>query len=93
MSEDMVPCTHPGVSCAEIRRRVEALLDGECDPVESRELESMIEACPQCMEGLGQDATIRRLLRRCCSEQAPAELRTRITTRIRVTWTRAEFRG
>lgn len=85
MSDSENRCGNPG-HCAEVRRRLHALLDGECDPVESRKLERHVRECPACFEDLGCERALRDLLRRCCCEPAPTELRRRITTRIRVTY-------
>ena len=85
MSDSENRCGNPGY-CADVRRRLHALLDGECDPDETRDLEKHIRECARCSEDLGCERALRALLRRCCCEPAPTELRRRITTRIRVTY-------
>lgn len=77
--------------CEEVRRRLYLLLDGECDPEESRLLEEHIARCPECVEEFGSEQALRRLLRRCCQQTAPVELRHRITTQIRVTYRSVRF--
>ncbi|WP_053411610.1 mycothiol system anti-sigma-R factor [Corynebacterium lactis] len=78
--------------CKDVHRRLHAFLDGECDPDERRFLDEHIHECPQCLEEFGSEQAIRQLLRRCCQQSAPAELRRRITTRIRVSYTSVDYR-
>ena len=47
-----------------------------------------IATCPECTECVGSEEALRRLLRRCCRQEAPVELRRRISARIRVTYLR-----
>lgn len=74
--------------CADVRRRLWLLLDGECDPADAEALRRHIAGCPGCTDCVGGEEAIRRLLQRCCRQTAPVELRQRITTRIRVTYLR-----
>ncbi len=74
--------------CDEVRRRLWSLLDGECDVEEARALRMHIATCPECTECVGSEEALRRLLRRCCRQEAPVELRRRISARIRVTYLR-----
>ena len=85
MNDSANPCGHPG-TCADVRRRLDSLRGGACDPEESRILERHIRECPRCLEDVGCERALRQLLRRCCCEPAPVELRRRITTRIGVTY-------
>ena len=78
--------------CQDVHSRLHAFLDGECDSEERRFLEEHIHKCPQCLEEFGSEQAIRRLLRRCSQQHAPEDLRQRITTRIRVSYTRVEYR-
>lgn len=78
--------------CAEVHRRLYEFLDGECDPAEREFLDKHIHECPQCLEEFGSEQAVRQLLRRCCQQSAPAELRQRITRRIRVSYTSVQYR-
>lgn len=49
-------------------------------------LQRSVEDCPECVETLGIEEEIRALLRMCCCEPAPVELRARITRQLRVTY-------
>ncbi len=97
MTHDMgqMPDKHDGSEseeCQDVHRRLHAFLDGECDPAEKQFLDEHIHECPECLDEFGSEQAIRELLRRCCQQSAPEELRRRITTRIRVSYTSVEFR-
>lgn len=78
--------------CQDVHSRLYAFLDGECDQAERKYLEDHIHQCPECLEEFGSEQAIRRLLRRCCQQPAPEELRQRIATRIRISYTSIEYR-
>ncbi|WP_295642768.1 mycothiol system anti-sigma-R factor [uncultured Corynebacterium sp.] len=58
-----------------------------------KELQRHVDECPQCLQALGLEQQVRELLRSCCSQPAPTELRTRITTQLRVRYEVRRYRG
>ena len=59
---------------------------GGCDENIRAMLQYHVESCPTCFEHLGVEREVRQLLRSRCEEIAPQELRTRITTQLRVVY-------
>lgn len=92
MNEQNGNCTHDE-TCGEMRRRLLVLLKKDCTPEASREVETILDSCPECMDEFRSDGVLRTALQRCCCEQAPENLRARITSKIRVTYVRAEYRS
>lgn len=77
-------------SCEEAQRRLYELLDAELEGELLAKLQAHVERCPQCHEIADVEAHIRAVLRRSCSEEAPAELRARI---VAVTIRRTTYRS
>ncbi|MGV0409788.1 mycothiol system anti-sigma-R factor [Corynebacterium resistens] len=65
--------------------------DGGCEARE--ELQRHVDECPQCLQALGLEQQVRQLLRSCCSQPAPSELRARITTQLRVRYEIRRYEG
>ncbi|WP_051259979.1 hypothetical protein [Corynebacterium sputi] len=84
-------CTHEE-SCEDMRQRLLVLLSRDCTADASCEVEAILESCPECMDEFRSDRVLRNALRRCCCEEAPDTLRARITSEIRVTYTRTQYR-
>ncbi|MFP7366353.1 mycothiol system anti-sigma-R factor [Corynebacterium callunae] len=70
--------------CPEFFDDMHQLLDEQLSADECARLRSHAEDCPKCMQLLEAEAEFRSLLRKCCCESAPTELRQRISYRIRV---------
>jgi mycothiol system anti-sigma-R factor len=58
--------------------RVYHYLDGEMTVWKRRAIRRHLDECPPCAEGFEFEVEIRRVIAVSCSEEAPAELRSRI---------------
>jgi len=71
------------MTCTEIYHQLDAFVDGELSPDETRGIEHHLEACPACRARVEQlralTATVRRELR---GERAPSDLWARIDTQL-----------
>lgn len=69
------------------------LLDSACGEQRAAEIRARLEECAACQERLQSEEQIRRLVRKCCGETAPApsHLRERITVQIRMSRTEYRF--
>ncbi|MDO5726402.1 MAG: mycothiol system anti-sigma-R factor [Bowdeniella nasicola] len=65
-------------SCEEAQRRLYELLDAELEGELLARLQTHVDQCDHCHEIVDVEAHIRAVLRRSCSESAPAALRARI---------------
>ena len=76
--------------CADVVLRLFEYVDHEIGPLDGDRIRTHLEECGSCLAEYERDLLIKALVRRACAcEQAPAELRTQILTRItstRVTW-------
>ncbi len=68
--------------CDGVLERVYAVLDGEVSQAEVAAIHEHLEACAPCLEEYEVQAALKALVRRCCVEQAPAQLRARIVESI-----------
>jgi len=64
--------------CDGVLERIYAVLDGEVSAGEIAEIHAHLEACPPCLDEYEVEAALKALVRRCCVEQAPVQLRERI---------------
>ncbi|MBF5081357.1 mycothiol system anti-sigma-R factor [Quadrisphaera sp. INWT6] len=64
--------------CDGVLERIYAVLDGEVSADEIAEIHAHLEACPPCLDEYEVEAALKALVRRCCVEQAPVQLRERI---------------
>jgi mycothiol system anti-sigma-R factor len=72
-----------GVDCGEVLSRLPAYIDGEMDAVEAATFRGHLEACAPCLEELGIDQAVKRLVGKCCGkETAPEQLKAKVVTRI-----------
>ena len=76
--------TGPKNKCEELLEVLYEYVDGTRGPQARAELQRHVDECPQCLQALGLEQQVRQLLRSCCSQPAPSDLRTRITTQLRV---------
>ncbi|PWJ54865.1 mycothiol system anti-sigma-R factor [Quadrisphaera granulorum] len=68
--------------CDGVLARIYDALDGETTVAELAEIHRHLEACPPCLEEYEVEAALKALVRRCCSERAPADLRAKILASI-----------
>ncbi|KAB1504156.1 mycothiol system anti-sigma-R factor [Corynebacterium sp. 320] len=77
--------------CDDLVRALYEYVDGAGDAQARAQLKKHAEECPSCLEALGIEQQVREILRSSCCEQAPTELRARITRSLRIT--RVEYRA
>ena len=66
------------MDCIEIQTRLEQYVDRELSSDEAAEVQAHLDACPPCLRIYQFEGSMRRLVRRACSESAPESLRARI---------------
>lgn len=76
--------------CEKLRRLLYVFIDNELDEDAAHSLRVHAELCPDCADAVDAQRHLQALLRRCCRQSAPADLRARVITRIRQTSVRIE---
>ena len=69
--------------CSEIIHQIFVFIDNELDQATCGEIEQHLEECRPCLERYDLERTVKALVARSCSEQAPDELRQKVLMRIR----------
>ncbi|MDO5720526.1 MAG: mycothiol system anti-sigma-R factor [Actinomycetaceae bacterium] len=80
------PCS----SCDELVDFFYEFTDGELDEHALQRMRAHVHECERCADLVDVEMHIRDLIRRCCAQQAPSSLRSRVITRIRTTHLRIE---
>lgn len=70
--------------CSEFIEVLYEYVDGECCESLRVELQHHIDSCPSCLRILGIEQQVRELLRSCCAQPAPGDLKARISAELRV---------
>ncbi|RTE49008.1 mycothiol system anti-sigma-R factor [Actinobaculum sp. 352] len=73
-----------GCSCSEVADHIFELLDSQMPAEQAERLQRHADSCPHCSALAEAEAHVREIVRRSCSESAPATLRMRITSQIAV---------
>ncbi|MFI2753011.1 mycothiol system anti-sigma-R factor [Cellulomonas sp. P22] len=76
-----------GDGCAEALDRLFEYLDSELAEPDQERVRAHLEECRPCFEEYDVEIVVKNLVRRCCQEEAPLELRARI--RDQMTFLRA----
>jgi mycothiol system anti-sigma-R factor len=71
-----------GPDCREALARLEAYLDGELPDTQLHEIKDHLTACYPCTDRASFEEQVRALVRRECTEAAPAALLGRIRVRL-----------
>ena len=74
------------IECRDLVDVLYEYVDGGCDESLRAQLQEHLDNCPSCVEKLGVEREIRQLLRVRCTQAAPVELRSRITSQLRVVY-------
>ncbi|WP_082812566.1 mycothiol system anti-sigma-R factor [Cellulomonas timonensis] len=85
-SEPLMPAHDPlrlrdegcGEGCTEALDRLFEYLDSELEAPDQQRVRAHLEECRPCLEEFDVEVVVKRLVRRCCQEEAPTELRVRI---------------
>ncbi|HEY7143890.1 MAG TPA: mycothiol system anti-sigma-R factor [Streptosporangiaceae bacterium] len=71
------------VPCSEVLARVYSYLDGEIEDTSCAQIRQHLDECGPCLREYGLEEAVKRLVHKHCGyEEAPAELRTKVLTRI-----------
>jgi mycothiol system anti-sigma-R factor len=87
-----VSCGNPHeVPCAEVLDRIYEFIDGEIDDRQKRHvIKEHLDECAPCLQEFGLEEQVKAIVKRSCSDPAPAELRAKVLAHIAVA--RAELR-
>jgi len=68
--------------CSEVLEKVYLYLDGEAESDDHEHVRLHLDECAPCLRKYGLEQAVKALVARSCAEEAPAELRQRVLTRI-----------
>jgi mycothiol system anti-sigma-R factor len=92
------PCGGPtsagstsGADCREALDRLFEYLDEEMPASDLSRIRAHMDECAPCLRELGIEEHVKKLVRRSCVEEAPAELHVRIREQILVLRERLEY--
>lgn len=85
----MSSCNEP--DCSKVLDQVYEYLDGELSESDLVQIRQHLDDCSPCLQQYDLDVALKALVRRCCQETAPADLRDRIM--IKITEVRIEMNG
>ncbi|HEY0188279.1 MAG TPA: mycothiol system anti-sigma-R factor [Cellulomonas sp.] len=71
-----------GPDCEQALGRLFTYLDSELETADAAEVRAHIEDCRPCLDELAVETMLKNLVRRCCQEEAPADLRVRIRAQL-----------
>ncbi|MDQ1643683.1 MAG: hypothetical protein QOJ90_3034 [Actinomycetota bacterium] len=78
-------CGNPhDVPCSEVLDRVYEYLDGELNKERVHEIKHHLEECAPCLREFGLEEAVKSIVKRSCSDPAPAELRAKVMQRISI---------
>ena len=76
-------CGNPhDVPCSEVLDRVYEYIDGELDGGRAHEIRHHLDECSPCLKEFGLEEAVKAIVRRSCSDPAPAELRAKVLAHI-----------
>jgi mycothiol system anti-sigma-R factor len=71
------------LDCSEVVDRLFIFIDQELDQADCGQIEAHLEECGPCLAKYNLERTVKTLVKRSCSETAPAGLRDRVLVSIR----------
>jgi len=74
---------HHDTDCSEVLERVFSFIDNELPTADYKAIQSHLEECGPCLQKYDLERTVKTLIQRSCSEQAPTGLRDKVLLRIR----------
>ena len=76
-------CGKPhGTPCSEVLDRVYEYLDGELDRERVHVIKEHLDECSPCLAEYGLEDAVKAIVKRSCSDPAPADLRSKVMLRI-----------
>jgi mycothiol system anti-sigma-R factor len=74
---------HHDTDCSEVLERMFFFIDNELPSADHGEIQQHLEECGPCLEKYDLERTVKTLIRRSCTEQAPEGLRSKVLLKIR----------
>jgi mycothiol system anti-sigma-R factor len=71
-----------GPDCEQALGRLFTYLDSELEAADAEQVRAHIEDCRPCLDELAVETMLKNLVKRCCQEEAPADLRVRIHAQL-----------
>ncbi|HEY0216427.1 MAG TPA: mycothiol system anti-sigma-R factor [Cellulomonas sp.] len=71
-----------GPECEQALGRLFAYVDAELETKDAADVRAHIEDCRPCLDEVAVETMLKNLVRRCCQEEAPADLRVRIHAQL-----------
>lgn len=72
-----------GKDCSEVIHQIFVFIDNELDQASCGEIQQHLDECGPCLAKYDLERTVKALVARSCSEQAPEDLRDKVLLRIR----------
>ena len=69
--------------CSEVIHQIFVFIDNELDQASCGEIQQHLDECGPCLAKYDLERTVKSLVARSCSEQAPDALREKVLVRIR----------
>jgi mycothiol system anti-sigma-R factor len=69
--------------CSEVIHQIFVFIDNELDQASYGEIQQHLDECGPCLARFDLERTVKALVARSCSEQAPEDLREKVLMRIR----------
>jgi mycothiol system anti-sigma-R factor len=74
---------HHETPCTEVLARVYEYIDGEIELTDKTSVKQHLDECGPCLREFGIEEEVKIIVKRCCSDPAPEELRAKVLLRIR----------
>jgi mycothiol system anti-sigma-R factor len=68
--------------CSDVLDRVYEYIDGELDGGSVHQIKEHLDECSPCLKEFGLEEAVKAIVKRSCSDPAPAELRARVLAHI-----------
>jgi mycothiol system anti-sigma-R factor len=68
--------------CSEVIHQILVFIDNELDQASCGEIQQHLDECGPCLREYNLERTVKALVARSCSEQAPEQLREKVMLRI-----------
>lgn len=68
--------------CSEVIHQILVFIDNELDQASCGEIQQHLDECGPCLREYNLERTVKALVARSCSEQAPEQLREKVLLRI-----------
>ncbi|WP_110208728.1 mycothiol system anti-sigma-R factor [Nocardioides daejeonensis] len=75
--------SHEQQDCADYLERIVYLIDNELDEADCSVVRLHLEECGPCLQKYDLERTVKQIVARSCSEQAPDGLRQRVLVQLR----------